>query len=91
MTRLKTILATLAFALGASAAQAAIPASERQVLIDLYNDTAGASWVTNTGWLGAAGTECTWYGVMCDGAEAHVTEVNLDANNLAGPCPRWPD
>ena len=32
-------------------AQAAIPASERQVLIDLYNSTDGANWTNSTGWL----------------------------------------
>jgi len=44
------------------ALSAAIPAAERQALIDLYNSTNGASWTTITNWNGAAGTENTWFG-----------------------------
>ncbi len=68
-------------------AQAAIPAAERQGLIDLYNATNGAAWTNNTGWLGAAGTECSWYGVTCDGGETTVTWVTLYNNNLVGTIP----
>ena len=44
------------------ALSAAIPAAERQALIDLYNSANGASWTTKTNWLGAAGTEYTFAG-----------------------------
>jgi len=58
-------------------AQAVIPASERQVLIDLYNSTNGANWTNNTGWLGAVGTECSWYGITCDSTQSHVTNFTV--------------
>lgn len=45
--------------LASGAARAAIPASERQALLDLYASTNGAGWTTKTNWNGAAGTECT--------------------------------
>jgi len=45
------------------ALSAAIPASERLALIDLYNTTNGASWTTNTNWLGAEGTEYIFAGL----------------------------
>jgi len=51
---------------GASQVSAAIPTSERNALIDLYNSTDGANWVHNANWLGAPGTECTWERVYCN-------------------------
>ncbi|MFZ1620463.1 MAG: hypothetical protein WAT64_02740, partial [Dokdonella sp.] len=68
-------------------ALAAIPSSERQVLINLYNNTGGANWTNNTGWLGPGGTECIWVGVACDAAEAHVQNIELRQNNLTGSLP----
>jgi hypothetical protein len=64
----------------ATEASAAIPASERAALIALYTSTDGAHWTYRSGWLGVSGTECTWYGVACDGAEAHVTRLTLSSN-----------
>ncbi len=51
----------------ASAAQATIviPASERAVLLALYNNADGPDWTNHSGWNGPAGTECSWYGVVC--------------------------
>ena len=78
----------LAAGLGASmTAQAAIPAGERQVLLNLYTGTNGAAWANHSGWNGAPGTECTWYGITCDIAGQHVTQVSLYDNNLDGPLP----
>jgi hypothetical protein len=71
----------------AGTGQAGIPASERAVLLNLYNSTNGANWTNKTGWNGAAGTECSWFGVTCDGAQNHVTHVNLIQNNLTGTIP----
>ncbi len=64
-----------------------IPATERQALIDLYNSTNGSGWTNKTNWLGASGTECTWYGVNCDAGENYVTEIILSNNNLSGTIP----
>lgn len=97
MIRWKKILTLLALAIGASAAQAAIPPSERQVLIDLYNSTNGAGWVHREGWrndtdtgFAAAGTECSWHGVTCDliFAPTHVTQIHLADNLLSGVLPQ---
>ena len=38
---------------------AAIPTSERDALIALYNSTDGDNWNDNTNWLGAPGTDGT--------------------------------
>ncbi len=65
----------------------AIPAGERAALIDLYNSTNGATWSTKTNWNGAPGTECTWYGVICDAGETTVESISMDSNNLTGTLP----
>jgi Leucine-rich repeat (LRR) protein len=66
---------------------AAIPAQERNALIDLYNSTNGANWADKTGWLGAAGTECSWFGVTCDTDKTSVTRLSLTYNQLSGNIP----
>jgi len=67
-------------------ALAAIPAGERQALLDLYTSTQGDAWTTRTGWNGVAGTECTWFGVTCTGG-VNVIKVDLTGNNLVGTLP----
>ncbi len=49
----------------AGASYAKVPQIERDTLIALYNSTNGVNWTANTGWLGEAGTECSWFGVRC--------------------------
>jgi len=82
-----TALAIFTIATLASSANAAIPTSERVVLDTLYSSTNGVAWTNNIGWGGAAGTECTWYGITCDGAGSHVTKIDLSYNNLTGVLP----
>ncbi len=85
-----TIPATL---LVPGTAQAAIPMSERDALIALYNSTDGDNWHTNRNWRKApgvfndAGTECTWSKVVCDAAGTTVRRLLLDSNQLTGAIP----
>ena len=74
----------------------AIPASERQALIALYNATTGDSWSDNHGWktpplaldgFAMPGTEETWAGVTVDVANSTVTQLNLIYHNLSGSIP----
>ncbi len=74
---------TLAYA----QAPSSIPASERAVLTSLYTATNGASWINNTNWNSSVGTECTWYGIICDSVNAHVIQIDLFNNNLVGVLP----
>jgi hypothetical protein len=72
------------------AAQALLPAAERQALESLYASTNGAGWLRKDGWLGPAGSECVgsgWYGVRCDAAGDHVIGVELADNRLQGSLP----
>ncbi len=84
LTRL--VLATLCAAFAIGTAQAAIPSAERSVLDALYTNTAGISWSINTGWETSA-NECTWYGIECDVAGNHITEISVAGNNLTGTLP----
>ena len=73
-----------------SATDGPIPAEERQALIALYNATDGDHWTDHSGWLGPAGSECQWHGVVCvptrDG-QWTVFQLSLFANHLVGAIP----
>ncbi|MFK7848028.1 MAG: T9SS type A sorting domain-containing protein [Rhodothermales bacterium] len=54
------------------------------VLVQLFNNTDGNMWTTNTGWL--TGALSTWHGISLD-EEGYVIEVSLPGNQLAGTIP----
>ena len=58
---------------------------ERAALVALYQSTDGDSWKNNYGWLGAEGTECSWYGVTC--SSGSVSSLSLSRNLLTGAIP----
>src|ERR1044071_1110571 len=68
-------------------AQAAVPAAQRDALVALYQSTNGPNWVGKLNWLGAPGTECTWYGVSCDDGEQNIAGIELTFNDLTGTLP----
>ena len=72
----------------AGVSYAQIPQIEREALVALYNSTDGANWTDNTGWLGEAGTECSWFGVRCyaDFGKS-VSNLNFWENGLNGNIP----
>lgn len=78
------VLCALALAVSASAA---VPSSEREALVALYQSTNGSAWTDKTNWLGAPGTECTWFGVHCDETQTHVVDLELYQNHLDGTLP----
>jgi hypothetical protein len=77
----------LASFLAAVPSRAKVPAAQRTALIAIYNATGGPGWATHAGWLGAAGTECSWAGVTCDSAATTVTRLVLSNNGLTGSLP----
>ena len=79
----RAFLAIATALLATSAAQAAIPATQRQYLLDFHAATGGPGWTNQAGWGGAPGTECTWHGVYCAGDT--VTRLELSSNNLTSP------
>jgi len=80
------VLGVVGLLVGAGPTEAQIPAAERAALIDLYNSTNGPGWTNSAGWLGPAGTECTWHGVTCF-SFPQVTTLSLGYNNLTGTLP----
>jgi hypothetical protein len=79
-------------ALSTASAWAAISASERQALTDLYEHAHGDAWVNRDNWrsgsgFSAPGTECTWHGITCDATGNHVFAMDLYTNNLVGQLP----
>src|SRR4051794_38992837 len=77
----------IAVFLTASPLLAAIPQSQRDALIAIYDATGGDQWTNHNGWKGPAGTECSWYGINCNTAGDTVTALSLEANNLRGTLP----
>jgi len=68
--------------------EAAIPVSaeeelQAKALNDFFAKSGGIGyWINKDGWNGAAGTQCSWYGISCN--NSLVTEINLPGNNLQG-------
>ena len=60
-------------------------ATDRAVLVALYNATGGANWTDNTNWLSTVPIS-EWYGVVTDDG-GRVTELHLAENRLAGGVP----
>lgn len=79
------LLALLAFGGTAQGQDAAIPESERQALIALYESTDGPNWVHRSNWLGPVGSEAQWFGVTVEAG--HVTRIVLHANRVEGALP----
>lgn len=74
-----------------SAPSERVSVEERQALIAIYEATGGDHWKNHTGWMGAPGTECNWYGVECGSDEnGHlvVTSLVLSENDLKGSIPK---
>jgi len=58
---------------------------DRDVLVALYNATAGPGWANNTNWLSDKPL-AEWHGVTTDG-NGRVTALNLSGNRLSGTIP----
>ncbi len=74
--------------LGGPVANAALPSSQHDALVDLYNSTNGAGWTNRTNWLVAA-DECTWYGITCNTGHTTVQGISFggNGNKLSGTLP----
>ena len=86
--------ALLLFAGTTTLSHAAIPQAERDVLMALYTGSNGSGWSNRTNWrnpantdFNSSGTECTWFGITCNGAGTQVTSIDLPNNGLNGVLP----
>lgn len=86
---------TIAVAIFTLHANAAVPASERDYLINLYNSTNGDNWtntlLNNAAWdvNNPASDPCDnyWYGVVCNIGNNSIRQIQLGSNNLSGTLP----
>jgi hypothetical protein len=60
-------------------------ATDRDVLIELFNTTNGIYWENSKKWLSATSI-CEWYQVTCN-SNARVTKLVLSQNNITGTLP----
>lgn len=72
---------------GCSAAQAALPAPQRQALVDLYQATQGPQWRQSANWLEDDPCEKLWHGVGCSADGLSVVSLHLPGNRLQGSLP----
>jgi hypothetical protein len=68
-----------------------VPPREREVLLELFAATRGASWKDKAGWATTAPV-CDWFGVQCDfidgdAARPTVVGLALSFNDLEGTLP----
>lgn len=87
-------LSTLMVLVQIGTAHTQVPPTERAALILFFDQTNGDSWTTTTNWklpplhtdgFAMPGTECTWFGVVCNGG--HVWGLVLNSNQLTGSLP----
>jgi len=71
-------------ALLVAVAWAVTPASQISALQDLYVQTSGAGWTTNTNWNSEDPCDNNWYGITCQnaGGQTLVTQISLPSNKL---------
>jgi hypothetical protein len=64
-----------------------VPAAECRALVELFNQTDGANWHKQSGWLtfASGNAPCDWYGVSCQNDQ--VTALILSGNGLSGTLP----
>ncbi|KAJ7350213.1 hypothetical protein OS493_037733 [Desmophyllum pertusum] len=64
------------------------PQQERNVLMEIFNQTAGHNWDNNTHWGNDSVSHCFWYGITCDHTNRYIISIVLRMNNLVGTLPR---
>ncbi|XP_068731851.1 putative leucine-rich repeat-containing protein DDB_G0281931 [Montipora capricornis] len=64
------------------------PEQEKNVLLELFNQTDGHRWKNNSLWGNDSVSHCSWYGVTCDNStHSYVISIALYKNNLRGKPP----
>ena len=78
-------LASLVFLSSGNALAQGTVATDRDVLVALYDATDGANWRNSTNWKSTEALS-EWFGVSTD-ADGRVTELSLYNNGLSGEIP----
>ena len=78
-TRLLTTILVLLGQQSPGVTRAAVPPSERQALVDVFESMGGRKWRNGAGaagrWLVGDPCENGWYGVTCNANDTHVVEL----------------
>ena len=64
------------------------PKQERNVLMEVFNQTAGHNWRNNAHWGNDSVPHCSWHGIECHNTNSSVIGITLINNNLVGTLPR---
>ncbi|KAL9983634.1 hypothetical protein ACROYT_G005833 [Oculina patagonica] len=64
------------------------PQQERNVLMEIFNQTAGHNWLNNTHWGNESVPHCFWFGITCENTSRHIISISLSNNYLVGTLPR---
>lgn len=80
-----TILCLCLFLLNSGKASGKVALADSLTLVNLYNQTNGASWMHIDGWLISPVSE--WHGITLNDEGSRVTEIRLDKNHLTDSLP----
>jgi len=90
-TMMKLMVLMVLMGLGVSNGFAVLPTGEKNTLLALWSYTGGSSWENKWNilpdWKFGDPCEQNWYGVTCNADNTHVTEINMNFNNLTGSIP----
>ncbi|MBV9962935.1 MAG: T9SS type A sorting domain-containing protein [Parafilimonas sp.] len=83
-TLLNSILLSCTFLITFKASSQSVNTQDSLALVDIYNNTGGLNWTSNTNWLTTQPVS-TWFGVTVAGGR--VTQLIEYSNNLTGTLP----
>eukprot|EP01117_Protostelium_nocturnum_P019117 TRINITY_DN8195_c0_g1_i3.p1 TRINITY_DN8195_c0_g1~~TRINITY_DN8195_c0_g1_i3.p1 ORF type:complete len:289 (-),score=56.41 TRINITY_DN8195_c0_g1_i3:160-1026(-) len=64
--------------------------SSREILLEIFKENGGESWIKKDGWSVNNEAFCEWYGIRCESfceggeCELDVVEIDLSANHVTG-------
>ena len=64
------------------------PQEEKDVLMEIFHQTAGDDWNNHTHWTNDSVSHCFWYGITCEHTNHYVISIDLTNNHLVGTLPR---
>lgn len=64
------------------------PKEEKDVLMEIFRQTAGKEWRNHAHWGDDSVGHCFWYGITCEHTNNYIISIYLARNNLVGSLPR---
>ena len=60
------------------------PQEEKDVLMEIFSQTAGEDWSNHIHWGNDSVAHCFWYGITCEHTNRYIISIYLTRNNLVG-------